>query len=109
MRVEKINSQQNFKGLYIKPSANQKLEKIFEKTPCSVHRRVEYAQIVGVLQDKMKNNPVKVFIESNKDYWRGLKATVFSGHDKQIYTQKSAFNYDFIKEAVNKAEQIKNA
>lgn len=31
MRVEKINSQQNFKGLYVKPSASKKLESLFEK------------------------------------------------------------------------------
>ena len=33
MRVEKINSQQNFKGLYVKPSASKKLEYLFEKAP----------------------------------------------------------------------------
>ncbi len=109
MRIGKIDSQQNFNGLYVKPSANKTLEALFEKTPYSGHRRVEYAKIVGSLQDKMKDNPVKIFIESNKEYWWGLKATVLGGYNKpkQVFTQKSAFNYDFIKEAVANAAIVK--
>lgn len=64
MRVEKINSQQNFKGLYVKPSASKKLEYLFEKAPATLERRVECAKAIGTMQDRMKNNPVKVFVEA---------------------------------------------
>ncbi len=106
MRVDKITSQQNFNGLYVRPSANSKLEELFERMPCSVDARVEHGRVVGSLQDKMKKNPVKVFIESNKEYWWGLKATVLNGSKKDVYIQKSMFNYDFLREAVAKAERL---
>ncbi len=106
MNIGKIDPQQNFKSLHIKPSANKKLEELFEIIPSSTLRRVEYAQAVGSFQDRMKNNPVEVFLESNKEYWWGLKATVIKGRNKSVYNQSSMFNYDFLKEAVEKAENI---
>lgn len=106
MRVEKINSQQNFKGLYVKPSASKKLEYLFEKAPATLERRVECAKAIGTMQDRMKNNPVKVFVESNRKYWWGLKATVLNDSKKEVFTQDSMFNYDFLKQAVERAEQV---
>ena len=106
MRVKKINSQQNFKGLYVKPSASKKLESLFEKAPVTLERRVECAKAIGTMQDRMKNNPVKVFVESNRKYWWGLKATVFKDSKKEVFTQDSMFNYDFLKQAVERAEQV---
>ena len=58
------------------------------------------------MQDRMKNNPVKVFVESNRKYWWGLKATVFKDSKKEVFTQDSMFNYDFLKQAVERAEQV---
>lgn len=97
MRVAKINSQQNFNGLYVKPSASKRLESIFENAPATLDRRIEFAKAIGTMQDKMKMNPVKVNIEASRKSWWGLKATVFKGSEKEIYTQDAMFNYDFIK------------
>lgn len=106
MRVEKINSQQNFNGLYVKPSASKRLESIFENAPATLDRRIEFAKAIGTMQDKMKMNPVKVNIEASRKSWWGLKATVIKGSEKEIYTQDAMFNYDFIKKAVDRAKQV---